>query len=74
MTITERVRPPRALLVAFPLGHPMGNAFESGLQKRILTEGLKYLREISKPATIIDLRDTYRIEMGKCTLCTVDVA
>jgi D-proline reductase (dithiol) PrdB len=74
LTITEKVKPPRALLVAFPLGHPMGNPFDKGLQKEILMKGLRHLREISRPATIIDLTGTYHIEAKKCTLCTVGVA
>jgi len=72
LTITEKVKPPRALLVAFPLGNPMGNPFDTGVQKQILIKGLKYLKEISRPATIINLTSTYRIEAGKCTLCTVE--
>lgn len=52
--ITEKVRPPRALLVDFPLGHPMGNSFDYGLQKKIFTEALNYLKEIAEPGTIVD--------------------
>jgi D-proline reductase (dithiol) PrdB len=74
LTITEKVRPPRALLVDFPLGHPMGNPFDKGLQKQILMTGLRCLKEISRPATIVDLRGAYRDEPGKCALCTVEVA
>ena len=53
-TITERVKPPRALLVGFPLGHPMGNPFDDGRQRQILLAGLKYLKEIGDPGTIVD--------------------
>ncbi len=53
LTITEKLRPPRALLVAFPLGHPMGNPFDKGFQKQILMKGLKFLKEISRPGTIM---------------------
>ena len=70
--ITEKVRPPRALLVDFPLGHPMGNPFEDALQKRILTEALKYLKEISEPGTIVDNTETCRIKRGKCTVCELE--
>jgi D-proline reductase (dithiol) PrdB len=72
-TITEKVKPPRALLVDFPLGHPMGNPFDKELQRQILTEGLRYLIKITEPGTIVDLTETYHIEEGKCTLCTVEV-
>lgn len=74
LTITEKLRPPRALLVAFALGHPMGSPFDKGLQRQILMKGLKYLKEISRPGTTIDLRRTYRIEADKCKLCTVERA
>jgi hypothetical protein len=74
LAITKKVKPPRALLVGFPLGHPMGNPFDKGLQRQVLMNGLKYLKEISRPGTIIDLSGTYRIERGECALCTVDVA
>jgi tRNA A37 threonylcarbamoyladenosine synthetase subunit TsaC/SUA5/YrdC len=44
----------------------MGNPFDDGLQKRILAEALKYLKEITEPSTIVDLTGTYRIRRGKC--------
>ena len=70
--ITEKVKPPRALLVAFPLGHPMGNPFDKELQRLILMEGLRYLIKITEPGTIADLTETYHIEGGKCSLCEVE--
>jgi hypothetical protein len=72
-TITESVKPPRALLVAFPLGHPMGNRFDEGLQRQILTEGFKHLIKITVPGTIADLTESYHIDGQKCNLCTVVV-
>ena len=71
--ITEKVKPPRALLVAFPLGHPMGNPFDKELQRQILMEALNHLTKITEPGTIADLTESYHIEGGKCTLCTVEV-
>jgi D-proline reductase (dithiol) PrdB len=73
-TITESVKPPRVLLVAFPLGHPIGNPFDKELQRQILTEALKHLTKITKPKTIADLTELYRIEAETCTLCTVEVS
>jgi len=67
--ITEKVRPPRSLLVGLPLGHPMGNPFDEKLQRQILTAGLKYLKEIEKPGTIVDLTRTYGIKSGECIFC-----
>lgn len=72
LTITEKVKPPRALLVDFSLGHPMGNPFDKRFQKQILMKGLKYLKEISRPGTIIDLTGTYSVDIGRCPLCTVE--
>ena len=34
--ITEKVRPPRALLVPYPLGYPLGRPDDPELQTRIL--------------------------------------
>jgi len=70
--ITEKVKPPRALLVAFPLGHPMGNPFDKELQRQFLLEGLKYLKAIKEAGTIVDLTMKYRIKGGQCTLCEVE--
>ena len=70
-TITERVKPPRALLVGFALGHPMGNPFDEELQRQILFAGLKYLKEIDEPGTIVDLTRTYGSDGRKCLLCQV---
>jgi hypothetical protein len=63
--ITEKVKPPRALLVDFPLGHPMGKAFEYGLQKKILVEALKHLKVIEEPGTILDWTETYEVKARK---------
>jgi len=70
-TITEKLKPPRALLVGFPLGHPMGNPFDRKVQRQILVDGLKYLNEIEKPGTIVDLTKTYRIKGGRCIFCKI---
>jgi hypothetical protein len=72
-TITESVKPPRALLVAFPLGHPMGTPFDKGLQRQILMEALRNLRKSAEPGTIVDLTELYHSEAEQCTLCTVEV-
>ncbi len=70
-TITEKVKPPRALLVGFPLGHPMGNPFDEELQRGILMEGLNYLKRIENPGMIMDLTRTYGSDGRKCLLCKV---
>jgi hypothetical protein len=63
--ITEKAKPPRALLVDFPLGHPMGNPFDQALQKKILAEALKQLRIIEKPGSIVDWTGIYGSKGGK---------
>jgi D-proline reductase (dithiol) PrdB len=65
--ITEKVKPPRALVVGFPLGHPMGNPYDHALQKRILLEALKYLQSVEEPGTILDRTEAYGIKTAKCT-------
>jgi D-proline reductase (dithiol) PrdB len=71
-TITEKVKPPRSLLVAFPLGHPMGSPFDKDGQRRLLTDGLNYLETIERPGTIVDLTSAYKITGGKCAVCEVE--
>ncbi|HEU5384089.1 MAG TPA: selenoprotein B, partial [Ktedonobacteraceae bacterium] len=34
--ITEKVRPPRALFVPYPLGYPLGAPLDTALQTRII--------------------------------------
>jgi D-proline reductase (dithiol) PrdB len=50
--ITERVAPPRALFVDFPLGYPLGNPNDSALQTRIIVAMLALLREPVPPAIL----------------------
>jgi HEAT repeat protein len=41
--IVERVRPPRALFVPFPLGYPLGRPDDPDLQRRVLEAALALL-------------------------------
>ncbi len=41
--ITEKVRPPRALLVPFPLGYPLGEPLYAALQTRVMRAALRLL-------------------------------
>jgi hypothetical protein len=50
--ITERVAPPRALFVDFPLGYPLGNPNDSALQTWIIVAMLALLREPVPPAIL----------------------
>jgi D-proline reductase (dithiol) PrdB len=50
--VTERVAPPRALFVDFPLGYPLGAPNDAALQTRIVLAAFELLAE-STPNTII---------------------
>jgi len=60
-TVTEKVMPPRAVLVGYPLGHPMGRPFDKNTQISLLKEGLTLLRDIRVPGTLVDASDRYRL-------------
>ncbi len=51
--ITERVGPPRALFVDFPLGYPLGLPNDDALQTRILVALLELLAQSVPPALIL---------------------
>lgn len=52
--ITRRVRPPRALSLRYPFGHPMGEAFATAQQRTILVDALHALETVSVPGTILE--------------------
>ena len=52
--ITRRVRPPRALSLRYPFGHPMGEAFAKAQQRTILVDALRALESVSVPGTILE--------------------
>lgn len=52
--ITRRVRPPRALSLRYPFGHPMGEAFATAQQRTILVDALRALETVSVPGTILE--------------------
>ncbi|MEJ2147478.1 MAG: hypothetical protein P8020_20330 [Acidobacteriota bacterium] len=47
--VTEKVQPPRALFVPFPLGYPLGKPADPGLQRRIIVAALSLLEKESLP-------------------------
>ncbi len=47
--ITEKIRPPRALFVPFPLGYPLGEANNPALQRRIIHAALTLLPRTDTP-------------------------
>ena len=47
--ITEKIRPPRALFVPFPLGYPLGEPNNPDLQTRILRTAFRLLARTDVP-------------------------
>ncbi len=52
--ITRRVRPPRALYLRYPFGHPMGEAFATAQQRTILVQALEALETSRVPGEIVE--------------------
>jgi hypothetical protein len=49
----------------------MGTPFDEEIQTEILLAGLKYLKKIDTPGTIVDLAKAYGGDGGKCLVCRV---
>ena len=47
--VTRKVKPPRALLVPFPLGYPLGKPRDSGLQRKVILQALTLLERTDLP-------------------------
>lgn len=60
--ITIQVRPPRALFVRWPFGHPLGEPFAKAQQQRILHDMLRALDTMSEPGSLVDLGYRWRRE------------
>jgi hypothetical protein len=60
--ITEQVRPPRALFVRWPFGHPLGEAFAVAQQRRVLQDMLQALQSMHEPGSLLDLGYRWRRE------------
>jgi hypothetical protein len=52
--ITRKVKPPRALYLRYPFGHPMGEAFATAQQRTILVDALAALETVTRPGTIVE--------------------
>jgi D-proline reductase (dithiol) PrdB len=59
-TVTEKVKPPRAVLVGYALGHPLGRPNDKKTQTSLLKEGFTLLRDIQVPGTLVDISYRYR--------------
>lgn len=53
--ISSKVRPPRAVLVRFPLGRVTGATFDLETQKEVVKSALQALKEIQTPGEIEEL-------------------
>ena len=53
--LTEEVRPPRAIFLKWPFGHPLGEPGNVAQQMTVLRDAFKAIKEIKEPGTIIDL-------------------
>jgi D-proline reductase (dithiol) PrdB len=51
--ITMKVKPPRALFLRYPFGHPLGEAFHVRQQRTILIDTLTGLETIQEPGAIL---------------------
>lgn len=47
--VTSRIKPPRALFVPFPMGHPLGEPNNPELQHQVIAEALKLLERYDVP-------------------------
>lgn len=52
--VTQQVKPPRALYLRYPFGHPLGEAFQVNQQRTILLDALKGLENITESGTILE--------------------
>lgn len=50
--ITELVKPSRALFVAHPFGHTLGDVGDRALQRQILLDCLQATTDVTEPGTI----------------------
>lgn len=63
VAITLGVGVPRAAYIRFPLGNPFGEPFKPKLQRQVLIDFLKVLREADEPNSVYEL--PYRWRRGR---------
>lgn len=59
--VTAKVRPPRALFLRWPFGHPLGEPFNIAQQLTVLHDAFRFLYE-AQPGEIRDLPYRWRRE------------
>ncbi|MEE8574434.1 MAG: hypothetical protein V3T30_03385 [Thermodesulfobacteriota bacterium] len=60
MKFTLEARPPRAVFLNWPMGHPLGEPGNTRQQKKILGVTFAALETIREPGTIIELPYRWR--------------
>ncbi len=58
--VTERVKPPRALVIERPLGYPLGAPYARDLQKQIVMAALALLPLPVEDAMLVDFKESSR--------------
>jgi hypothetical protein len=58
--LTEKTRPPRAVFLRWPFGHPLGEPFNIAQQRWVLRDALRALMEMPTPETIQNLPYLWR--------------
>jgi D-proline reductase (dithiol) PrdB len=51
---TEKVKPPRAVFLRWPFGHPFGEPGNKNQQSAVLAKALAVLQTAASPGTIVD--------------------
>jgi D-proline reductase (dithiol) PrdB len=59
---TEKVRPPRAIYLKWPFGHPLGEPRNRNQQAAVLGKALEAIYTITTPGVILDLKWQWRRE------------
>ncbi|MBI5682692.1 MAG: hypothetical protein HZC45_05950 [Deltaproteobacteria bacterium] len=57
---TEEIKPPRAVFLRWPLGHPLGEPYNVKQQMIVLKKAFEALMNIKEPGAIIDLNYRWR--------------
>ena len=60
--VTEKVKPPRALFLRWPFGHPLGEPFNVAQHLTVLHDAFQFLYE-ARPGEIRDLPYRWRREI-----------
>jgi D-proline reductase (dithiol) PrdB len=59
---TEKVKPPRAIFLRWPFGHPLGEPHHPAQQSAVLGKAFEALYQIAAPGEIIDVNWRWRRE------------